>query len=110
MQKLLTAIVVLGIMHFLPAIAHAFCEKAGHVVRVTANPGTSSSFIYYRESALLDYYWVCTTDDAKLLDAAQTAQHGLARVQIRGDAASCPTTPATGQRSAGTCLRVVVNP
>jgi hypothetical protein len=78
---------------------------------VTINPGPAASLIYYRDSALSGFYWVCTTNEAKLLDAALTAQNGLTRAFIRGDAASCPTTPAVGQRSAaGNCQLVTVNP
>ncbi len=66
--------------------------------------------IIYRDTALSAFYWVCTTNDAKLLEAALNAQNGLTRAYIRGNAASCPTTPETGQRSAGNCLLVVVNP
>jgi hypothetical protein len=111
MKKLLMVMVALGGLSLLPSIATAVCERgAAQVVRVTINPGTAASFIYYRDSALSDVYWVCTTNEAKLLDAALTAQNGLTRAFIRGDAASCPTTPAVGQRAAGTCQLVTVNP
>jgi hypothetical protein len=49
---------------------------------VTVNPGASTSFIYYRENALSAFYWVCTTSDAKLIDAALDAQNGLTKVII----------------------------
>ena len=110
MKKLLMVMVSLGVFSLLPSTAKAVCDTGGHVVRVTTNPGASASFIYYRESALSAFYWVCATNDAKLLDAALDAQNGLTRVTIRGDVASCPATPATGQRSAGNCLLVIVNP
>jgi hypothetical protein len=80
------------------------------VVRVATYPGTAASFIYYRDCVLSNFYWTCTTNDAKLLDAALDAQNGLTRAYIRGDAASCPAAPATGQVSAGNCLLVIVNP
>ncbi len=110
MQKLLMVIVALGVFSFLPSSATAVCDRSAHVVRVTIQPNTAASYIYYRDSALSAVYWVCTTNDAKLLDAALDAQNGLTRAFIRGDAASCPTTPDTGQRSAGNCLLVLVNP
>ena len=111
MKKLLMVMIALGVWSLLPASANAVCERgAAQVVRVTINPGTAASFIYYRDSALSGFYWVCTTNDAKLLDAALEAQNGLTKALIRGDAASCPAAPATGQRSAGNCLLVVVNP
>jgi hypothetical protein len=67
--------------------------------------------IYYRDSAITNFYWVCTTNDAKLLDAALDAQNGLTRAYIRGDVPSCPaTSDANGARSTGNCLFVVVNP
>ncbi len=111
MKKLFMALVVLGVANFVPATASAVCDRgAAHVVRVTTNPGAAASVIYYRDSALSAFYWACTTNDAKLLDAALTAQNGVTKVLIRGDAATCPAAPATGLRSAGNCLFVVVNP
>lgn len=111
MKKLfIRALVALVALSCLPSPARAVCDRSGHVVQVRVNPGASASFIYYRDSALSAFYWVCATNDAKLIDAALAAQNGLTRVGIRGDAASCPTTPATGQRSAGNCQIVQVNP
>lgn len=111
MKKLLMVMVALGVVNLLPAIARAVCDRpSAQVVRVTTNPGAAASVIYYRDSALSAFYWACTTNDAKLLDAALTAQNGLTKVFIRGDAGACPLTPATGQRFAGNCLLVVVNP
>jgi len=111
MNKLFLRVLVgLVVVSCLPSLARAVCDRGAHVVRVSVTPGASASFIYYRESALSAFYWVCTTNDAKLIDAALAAQNGLTRVVIRGDAVSCPTTPATGQRSAGNCQIVYVNP
>ena len=112
MKKLLIAIVVLGVWSLLSVTAEAVCDRTFvHVVRVTTQPGTALSYIFYRDNALTNYYWMCTTTDAKLVDAALAAQNGLTRALIRGDAASCPAVPAAGgQVSAGTCLLVVVNP
>lgn len=97
--------------YFLPTTARAVCDRSSaQVVRVTTNSGAAASVIYYRDSALTAFYWACTTNDAKLLDAALTAQNGVTKVHIRGDVATCPAAPATGLRSAGNCLFVVVNP
>jgi hypothetical protein len=113
MKKLLmvTVAVTVGVWSFLPSMAAAICDRpSAQVVRVTVTPGAAASTIFYRDNALSSFYWVCTTNDAKLLDAALTAQNGLTRAYIRGDAASCPAAPATGQVSAGNCLLVIVNP
>jgi len=111
MKKVLMLTIALGVWNFLPLIAAAVCDRpSAQVVRVTVNPGAAASTIYYRDNALSSFYWVCTTNDAKLLDAALEAQNGLTRAYIRGDVASCPAAPATGQVSAGNCLLVIVNP
>ena len=102
----------LGAWSFFSITASASCQRSPvQVVRVTAKPGSTPSFIYYRDNALSSFYWVCTTNDANLLNAALEAQNGFTQALIRGDAASCPTTSAAdGSRSAGNCLLVVVNP
>jgi hypothetical protein len=111
MKKLLSVMIMVGVWSFLPSIAAAVCDRpSAQVVRVSATPGAAASTIYYRDNALSSFHWACTTNDAKLLDAALTAQNGLTRAYIRGDAASCPAAPATGQVSAGSCLLVIVNP
>jgi hypothetical protein len=111
MKTLCMAIMVLGVVNFVPTTARAVCDRpSAQVVRVSTNPGAAASVIYYRDSALSAFYWACTTNDAKLLDAALTAQSGVTKVLIRGDVASCPGTPDTGQRSAGNCVLVIVNP
>ncbi len=111
MKKFLMIMVILGLVSLMPATVKAVCDRgAAHVVRVTTNPGASASFIYYRDSALSAFFWVCATSDAKLIDSALAAQNGLTKVFIRGDVASCPAAPVTGQRSTGNCQFVVVNP
>jgi hypothetical protein len=111
MKKLfIRALVALVALSCLPSPARAVCERSAHVVRVTVTPVASTSYIYYRDGALSTFHWRCATNDAKLIDAALAAQNGLTRVIIRGDAASCPVTPATGERSAGNCQIVYVNP
>jgi uncharacterized membrane protein len=112
MKKVLMAIVALGVLSLLSAPVQAACNRpSAQVVRVTISPGAANSYIHYRDDALSNFYWYCATTDAKLLDAALAAQNGLTKAEIRGDAPSCPTTSAAnGARSAGFCLRVVVNP
>ena len=112
MKKLVMALVAAGAWSLLSAAATANCYRSFvQVVRVTVVPGTAASVIYYRDNALTNYYWLCTTTDANLLSAALTAQNGLTRASITGDAASCPaTSDANGARSAGNCVYVAVNP
>src|SRR5262249_29383784 len=112
MKKVFMALVAGGAWGLLSVAAPANCDRpSAQVVRVTAVPGAAASVIYYRDNALANYYWTCTTNDANLLNAALTAQNGLTRAYISGNAASCPgTSDANRARSAGTCIYVAVNP
>lgn len=109
MRKLLSIAVNLGIMCMLPLTAQAVCDKTvATVVRISTFPGETNSFIYYRESALSNRYFYCTTTDAKLIDVASDAL-GDNRVYIRGSASSCPNQ-STGGAGTGSCVWVVPNP
>jgi len=109
MKKLLTSVVVWGIVSMLPVTAQAVCDAtAAVIVRLNTFPGAAASTIYYRESALSSRYLFCTTADEKLIDVASDAL-GDNRVWIRGSAASCPTN-TTGGGNAGACVFIIVNP
>jgi len=61
------------------------CAKYGYVERVSASPGSSSSYIYTRGAARNNYYTSFTTSDAKLVNAALKALPGRTWIYIVGN-------------------------
>lgn len=82
----------MAVFIFTPTLAEALCGQYGYVARVSTQPGTSYSYIYLRTGGVVNYYYQFSTNDSKLIDAALNAVVTRARVYIRGNASSCPTT------------------
>jgi len=76
--------------------ADATCSKEGYIIRVSTNPGSSVSYIYFRTSGLSNVYFYGTTSDSKLIDAALNALTSRAYVLIYGNIASCPSSGSVG--------------
>ena len=110
MKKVLLTAIAAGMLA-LPSIASAACYKGGYVDRVTTMPGTTvNSVIYVRPSSTSSVLFKVVTKDTKLVDAALTAATSRTRVNIKGNATTCPTTPATGVRNAGALLYLILAP
>ncbi len=74
--------------------AHATCLKSGYIERVTnfatAVAGQSNTVIYMRTKSDDPFrYYAQTTDPA--IAAAANSNVGGMRIDMRGDAATCPT-------------------
>lgn len=92
-----------------PLAASAACLQTGEIVRVS-NTATTS-FVYLRNLALTNFYYVCTTTDPDLRSAANSsAAGGNSRAQIDGTVSSCAAAGFGGARSIGTCTQVRLRP
>jgi len=107
MKKVLLTAVVASMLS-LPAAANAVCVKSGYVDRVTTNSGVKASIIYVRPSSTAAFTYKLTAKDSKLIDAALNAATSRTRVQVKGSAATCPTTGAI--RNAGALSYIILAP
>jgi len=108
MKKIFFTGLAMGIISLAPLTAEAACVKAGVLEKVIAKPGTSVSTIYMRTASLSNTVWKGTTKDSKIVSATLDALTSRTRVQMTGNAASCPVTGAT--RSMGNISSFILAP
>jgi hypothetical protein len=78
---------------FLAAASHseAACDQLGKVVYAFTTGATCYVYINYN-TALPTFYYYYTTSDPEIIAAVNAAQAGNLKVQIAGNAASCPAS------------------
>lgn len=110
MEKIALIAFAIGFSAFAPQ-AHATCLKSGYIERVSnfasSTVGESNTVIYLRTASETDFRLFATTKDPSIAAAANSNVGGT-RVDMRGDAATCPTTGK--QRAMGTVEVLWINP
>ena len=89
--KLSSAIGILAVSLLASANANAVCNAFGYQVERVLSYGTYG-YVYLRPAGALTnsfYYYARTTSD-KILSTAANAHTDSSRVNVSGDAASCP--------------------
>lgn len=99
MKKATVIVLVVMMASFFSMVdtADAECNLLGQIIRVSTQPGTNESYIYFRTSSLANFYFFGVTTDSKLINAALSALNGHARVLIRGSAGACPSSGSVGR-------------
>lgn len=86
--------------------ANATCTRTGEIVRVSNF--ASSSIMYLRSTSLTNFYYRGTVTDLDLRGAVNDAVVNRNKVQLTGNASSCPTSGSS--RNMGTITTVRLHP
>ena len=99
MKKATVIVLVVMMASFFSMVdtADADCNLLGQIIRVSTQPDSSDSYIYFRLSSLANYYFFGVTRDSKLINTALSALNSHARVLIRGGAGACPSSGSVGR-------------
>ena len=109
MKKLLTLFTATVAFSLLPSVSQAVCVSSGHITRASVAPGPGPSTFAVRSSTPGSISFLYLTADAKVLDAALSAQASHARVQVTGALAACGGVIG-GSSAGGPVTNIVVAP
>jgi hypothetical protein len=110
MKRIIFVVLALAAVSFMLAeSADATCSITGGIARIITTPGSGTTTgIYIRTSALATIFYYATTTDQKIWTMAAEAFAGSRRVQIIGNAGTCPTTGTV--RSIGSVVQIILGP
>jgi hypothetical protein len=109
MRKLLALLTTIVAFGLLPSASWAVCTASGEISRISANPGSVVTSFYVRASAPGAVSYLFGTIDAKVIDAALSAQASHMRVTVTGSATVCGAV-AGGSSAGGTVTNITTAP
>jgi hypothetical protein len=111
MKKLFVILTAITSLGMLPSVSQAFCSPTGQVPRVFVAPGVGVSSFDVRTSTPGSTTFRCTTTDAKLVNAALSAQNSHQEVAAVCGAffTFCGATVA-GLSAGGNAVSLTVSP
>lgn len=109
MKKVCVLLMLTAALGMLPSVSQATCNTAGEIFRVFTFPGLNTSTIDMRTSASPATTVRYITTDAKVLNAALTAQASHMRVIIFSNLAVCGV-PINGIQAAGVANSITTAP
>jgi len=95
-------------MMLVPMLAEATCTQIIYAERAVSTE--TSTQLQGRTASNSLILWFGTTNNDMLSSLIHSAVAQRNRVQVTGDASSCPVAPATGNRSVGTIISMIQQP